>query len=346
MKHELKKLDYLHPNDAVATKMYVLRECMKGSEENRVIMYKTPGDDFTVGDHSELSHHEDYENIFCLGIQTKEQALILNKFGGKILCADATHELTQYEGYQLVSVVVKTDQGKGYPVSHLITSNVDAVILTAYFKELQKRNPTLKVQYAMSDDDQALKKAFKAAFGDDVLCLFCYWHLREAWKRNLVTRVNDADVRQAIYNVLQETLIVTTEKEFNEIITSMRTLFSDWTDFMGYFERNYLPHAKEWARCFRNFDHDKVDTNMLLESLHNLIKSVFLDRKLTRRIEMLLVTLCEIDVEFFRLYKLFVKIYYNNKGNLNVSARHKRGMSIENSHVTQVSFQYRVASDF
>jgi len=325
-------------DDAISTRKYVLQQCSRNEDQNRIIMYKARGDDFTVGDTSELSKHPNYAEMFCLALQTKEQSQMLSKFGGKILCADATHGLTKY-GYQLVSVVVKEDQGKGYPVSHLITSNVDSIVLTAYFKELQKRNPTLKVKFAMSDDDNATRKAFKDAFGEDVRTMFCYWHLREAWKRNL-KRIKDLVARDIINSLLKATLTARREEEYKEILHLLKTLFPNCEDFMQYFESYYLPKDEDWARCHRNFYHDGVDTNMLLESFHNLIKTVYLLRKQNWRVDTLLVLLSDIEVDFWLRYTIATLVNTDTKDDPDKSKRHTRGMGISDSKVTQVNLSY------
>lgn len=336
MKHELKKKSYSHEDDAISTKQYVLRQCSKADKDNPIVLYKSPGDDFTVGNTSELRNHPNYNDIFCLGLQTKEQAFVMCKFGGKILCGDATHNMTKYD-FQLFTLMVKDHRGKGYPVSHLITRNLDSKILAAYLKELQRRNPTLKIQFAMSDDDKATRKAFKAAFGDDVHVLLCYWHLRRAWRSNLF-HITDPDVRENVIQLLEETLITRKVDEFNQLMEQLMQILIKFPKFISYLHTTYLQRIEDWARCHRNFFHDGVDTNMLLESFHNQMKTVYLKRKVNRRVDTLLQFLSQVEVNFWKDFTTASLVLAVDDDSGQVSISHIRGMHILDSDVIQVSF--------
>ena len=48
---------------------------------------------------------------------------------------------------------------------------------------------------------------------------------------------------------------------------------SDCSGFVNYFQDNYLNRPEKWAMCFRHFDHEKSDTNMLVEAYHNRLKT-------------------------------------------------------------------------
>lgn len=66
----------------------------------------------------------------------------LLQFAVSAICVDATHGVTHYKGYLLVTVMVITDQGKGYPAAWFIVSKETEDVLTICFKELRGRYVT------------------------------------------------------------------------------------------------------------------------------------------------------------------------------------------------------------
>jgi hypothetical protein len=63
----------------------------------------------------------------------------LLRFSPAAVCLDATHGVTHYKGYQLVTVMVITDQGKGYPGAWFIISNETEEVLSVCFQALRER---------------------------------------------------------------------------------------------------------------------------------------------------------------------------------------------------------------
>jgi len=298
-------------------------------------LFKPYKENVLIGDSSALSKHWNYEDIFCVGLQTKEQADMMMKFGGKIICGDATHGLTSYD-YQMFSLVVKDDLGKGYPVAHLVTSNADKLILTVFFQAIKTRNANVEIRFSMSDDDAATKGAFKAAFGPELITLLCHWHVPLAWKRN-ISLVPDPSQRDEILYLLGLTLTEKEEAEFNKIINVLMNNFPGCDQFLTYFSLNYLNRPEEWAGYLRNFFHDGVETNMLLESLHNYIKTVLLKRHPNRRVDTLIELLLTMEQEFYVRYTV-----EKSKNNLlpplpaGVNGCHKRGLNFPDSSVYMV----------
>jgi hypothetical protein len=338
LKHKIKILTYYDINDAIAVKRFVLSKCHDAVDYKPVVIYKAPGDNFVIGNHEELSKHPNYSELFCIGIQTRQQALIMLKFAGKILCADATHGLTKY-GFQLLTLMVKDDHGKGYPVGHLISSNLDATILTAFLKELKQRNPLLNITTVMSDDDKATRAAFKAAFGEDVKTLLCYWHIRRSWKKNY-DRIDNIEAKNKIPSLLEATLHTRDIDKFNEIILQIAS-FQNCERFWEYFNSNYMNRVEDWAKCYRNYFHDDIDTNMLLESLHNIIKTIYFKRKANRRVEILLTVTFEMTLDYWINYIVATRLrIVDDEGH--ISGRHKRGMKIEDSSIKKVRFLFYI----
>lgn len=90
-------------------------------------------------------------------------------------------------------------------------------------------------------------------------------------------------------------VLLTTDEE-NEFNDLMAKFISKWRieepDFIHYFEASYTKRSAKWALCYRHVDHQSTDTNMLVESFHNKLKSNqrYLDHKVNRRLDDLLHT--------------------------------------------------------
>ena len=54
--------------------------------------------------------------------------------------------------------------------------------------------------------------------------------------------------------------------------------------------------------CYRNFDHANTDTNMFVESFHNRLKTFFMQRKINKRIDDLVILLLDIEEEDYWRY--------------------------------------------
>ena len=176
MNRKMNNSTRLHTADSQST--YLLISRLETENCNPVLLYKPIGKKVIIGD-SGMSDLPDAENLFAVGLQTKEQLKMMD--GREIVCIDATHGTNQY-GYSLLNLLVPDEFGRGYPVGHLISSCQDETTLTFFFKEIQKRSPDLKVTVMMTDDDYAAPNAVKAVFGPNVIHLLCKWHVKRAWK--------------------------------------------------------------------------------------------------------------------------------------------------------------------
>lgn len=73
-----------------------------------------------------------------LAIQTNNQRAMLQKFGSKVVCLDATHG-TNRQNFLLITLLVVDDRGMGYPVAWLLTKSEDAENMRPFFRALKER---------------------------------------------------------------------------------------------------------------------------------------------------------------------------------------------------------------
>ena len=171
----------LHAQDFLSTAMLV--EKLRNYESDPVILYKPLGKKLVVGD-EDMSQLPEFDEIFALGLQTKEQLEMVKQHGHKILSMDSTHGTNSY-GFQLFNVMVKDEFRKGYCVANLISSQINERLLYYFFKAIKARCPDIKLRLVMSDDDMGGYNATKAVFGQQIVSLSCHWHVQQAWKRHL-----------------------------------------------------------------------------------------------------------------------------------------------------------------
>jgi len=131
----------------------------------------------------------------------------------------------------------------------------------------------------------------------------CKWHVHQAWQRRLRSDIPDISLRNTVYNIL----MLMMEEQNEESFLRMKESFildyrSKCNSFVDYLIKNYENRAHFWALCYRNFPHGHTDTNMYFESLHNRIKTYYMERKQNRRIDNLVDLLFEMERDTFSIF--------------------------------------------
>jgi len=309
-------------------------EELRAEPYNSVLFYKPAGRQLKYGNESLMGRHHSYKELFLLGLQTKAQKEMLLEYGWKVMCSDSTHDVTQY-GHKLISVVVKDKFGEGYTVASCVTNFEDEVVFTVFFQAIRDRVPDLDARCSMSDDSTALKNAVRKVFGERIRVLSCNWHTTLAWNNN-ANKIATKEERLEVIYLLRKALRDQNEESFNQTINCLFVGYSHCEKFINYFSSTYLNRIDEWAAHMRTFFHDDVETNMLCEALHNLLKTVFMLRYPQRRLDQLINTLLEMEHRRFKEYKVKESINNDSSQKREPSARHRRGLKIPDSSVTEV----------
>ena len=98
---------------------------------------------------------------------------------------DSTHSTNKYD-FKFVTVVVRDEVGKGYPVAFFICNREDETSLTDFLYAIKCRcSADFHVNALMTDDDNTGWAAFKKVFGEAVHHLLCKWHVHRSWIRKL-----------------------------------------------------------------------------------------------------------------------------------------------------------------
>ena len=107
-----------HKDDATSVAAWV--EEMRGNGEDNVVLYYKPQG---ASDDKTGLLRED----FLIALQTPIQAEMLKKFGGKVVCVDATHGTNAYD-FKLITLLVVDEYGEGFPVAWCVTNKEDNIV--------------------------------------------------------------------------------------------------------------------------------------------------------------------------------------------------------------------------
>jgi len=267
--------------------------------------------------------------------QTKEQLDVMIEGCKTVLSIDSTYSTTEY-GFYLVNMVVQDPYGQGYPVAHFITNYQDEDTMALAFESIKYRCPNLVVNLLMTDDDQAEYKALFLIFPGARHAL-CTWHVRRNWNRNM-TSIGDLELRRGVNHSLAVLMYEKHEPTFKTLLMGFIAQFkSTCPVFIAYFEKYYKERALVWALCHRNFPHGNTDTNMYCESLHNLLKSYYMERIQNKRVDDLTQILLRMERDYY------MKLWKNKsegKTEVIVTAtqkkKHTKGIAIKDKDVTHV----------
>ena len=304
-----------HVNDHKSVNAWV-EELNAMNEDSPVLLYKGQGVKWPH-DTPRLARSD-----FILCMQTVTQRRFMLQFGcGNIVCLDSTHGTTQY-GLVLVTVMVLDGIGEGNPVAFMISNREDEAVLTAFFQSIKSRLPQADSYHAshlMTDDASQYYNAWIAVFGpaDKLLCT---WHIDKTWRRAVKQHVQERENQVEIYHMLRCLLQELNVDDFKCCLSAfMQHVDNVAPSFASYFAA-YCSRTTEWAYCYRVGT--QANTNMYVESFHNVLKTCYLERKVNRRVDNLISVLMRIarDKVFERLIK--VEKHSHSKKLQEINKRH------------------------
>uniref|UniRef100_A0A914W128 SWIM-type domain-containing protein n=1 Tax=Plectus sambesii TaxID=2011161 RepID=A0A914W128_9BILA len=239
---------------------------------------------------------------FTLGLQTRAQRDLLDRYSGNVVCLDTTHKVCHYEGYLLGTLMILDSTGAGQPVAWFLVKGESEAQMTPVFKALKERHPDLRPKYFMSDCADAFWNAWRTVFDvTSVSRLLCLWHVWRAWSAH-IARVSE-ERRRELREMLKNLVAAPTKHDFDLLYFAYSQAMSHagYTmtsakekapkTFGAYFHSEYVVNDRStlWARYGR-VECD-ISTNMHLESFHRTLKKRYLQRVCNRRIDYVLHTL-------------------------------------------------------
>ena len=177
--------------------------------------------------------------------------------------------------------------------------------------------------------------------------LFCTWHVDKAWKEQVKAKIKSTEYGLCTYKGLRALLvhhdkIIFESKlaEFSEVLINTK----ETQDFGKYLLDFWVNKKEKWAYCYRTGL--GINTNMLCEAFHRVIKYNYLKGKFNMRVDRCLVNLMK-----FNRNKLFEKLIKMNKKKRSqrvnvIHDRHNSSMKLSFSFVVEIKdLEWHVKSD-
>ena len=280
-----------HEDDATSTMLWV--QYLQALTNSPVLLYKKQ--------HQVIPSLPLASEDFILILMTYEQANVYEKFSERIVCVDSTHKTNIYD-FKLISLLVIDEFHKGYPVAFCLSNKEDTTVLTLLFTCVKERCPMAIVKKLMSDDDVSGINGVRTVYGHNVQHYLCTWHVHQAWRRKLASVSNQIH-KLEIYFFLNCLLNAKSTAEFEKFYEKFSTKYHTLEpNFMKYFDDVYMSNGvhQKWALHCREQDlRTEITTNMYLESFHNKLKTIFMDRKQNKRIDKLIYILLEMEKDYY-----------------------------------------------
>ena len=286
-----------HPDDAISTALWV-EELHHRGDTNPVLLFKEQGKLLDGYDHLKKDN-------FMMILQTPLQANLMKKFAKKVVCIDSTHKTTGYD-FLLITMLVVDEYGEGLPVAWCLSTREDEAIVTTFFQHIKQKVGLMSPSWIMTDDAEQFYNAWITTFNTYPQKLLCTWHVDHAWQNNL-TKIKDKSLRCQAYHTLRILLEEPCFEKFNELleqaVDQLETCKATET-YGQYFHEHYYSRKKQSAICYRL--HCGINTNMRMESFHNVLKSLYMKGKENKRVDKLISILLKIsrDKAFERMIKL------------------------------------------
>ncbi|KAF7372258.1 SWIM-type domain-containing protein [Mycena venus] len=265
----------LHPDDGQSTILWVQRLRDKG----HLLTFKSKTDPVPTGSNLAL-------NLFLLVIQTDWQRQIFSKYGHRLVCIDATHNVTMYENLNLTTLVVRDKWGYGVPVSWMLASNGTEETITYFLKVNRLRSPSTIPRRIISDFDWGQIHSCIAVY--NAVILLCWWHVLHAWQQHF-----SIPAYPELWELLKNWIRITDQGEFDATWIKIKSMAPQ--GFIEYLNRYWMPEhvVKMWSAVFRSERSifENCDTNMLIQAWHSVLKGKFLHGKRNRRLDHLISTL-------------------------------------------------------
>ncbi|CEP08726.1 hypothetical protein, partial, partial [Parasitella parasitica] len=140
----------------------------------------------------------------------------------------------------------------------------------------------------------AIKEVFPS-----VDILLCHWHIKRAWeahiRKDVIVRNSTAETKalqNRVRGCLNNMMYAPSPEIYHLNHQILMTQFAENTRFIQYFDKQWAPKNHLWSKAWRQ--EATFHTNNLIESYHNQLKSIYLGRSRSLRVDRLLYVLSNI----------------------------------------------------
>lgn len=213
-------------------------------------------------------------NDFILILMSETQKENLRKFGHDVVAIDGSRGIHDSD-FILLTLLVVDDFREGCPVAFAVSNRKDDYVIKLFLNCVANTVGIMKPHIFMSDDGDAYYDSWVQIMGKPDRRLFCMWHVRSAWRKN-VNKIRNSVTRKAAVNYLNDLILETDQAAFLEKLEQFITNDDEMmVRFLDYFKTSYVKNTKLWAYCYRLFT--GINTSICLKDLHSQLKYWFTD---------------------------------------------------------------------
>lgn len=235
-------------------------------------------------------------------------------------CLDSTHKTcisfnNPNDSCFLFTIIIKNPAtNKGVPVCFFLTDAERQSVLVQWLRWLIDVAGPLPVEKIMIDCSQTEISAIREVFGESLNVLLCHWHIKRAWEKHLKTDVKirnstmeSVQARATVRSTLNNLMYAEEEEEYDRVFAAFEEKYKDsFGTFVAYYIDNWHKRRQYWARPWRK--DASFDTNNLIESYHNQLKSNYFGRSRNTRVDRIIYLLSQVVIVDYRQDALRVQI--------------------------------------
>ncbi|XP_049275674.1 uncharacterized protein LOC125756178 [Rhipicephalus sanguineus] len=255
----------------------ILIEKIRGEQPESSIVYRPYASRSFVGSNDsnnvEESVASECEDTLLFCFQTKFMRNMLKKYGGSVVCLDATHKTSDY-ALPLFLLVVKTPSGytpAGVFIIQFETAQCIAEALSVFKQWCDNWSP----QYWMVDYSKAEISAIKQVFPESQISI-CDFHRLQAWQRWLRRKENDVSNPDEALRLMKRLASASNQDEFDKAFEVLVTS-EHWKNdkFRSYFEAVWLSVKELWVLYYRLEFDVVLTTNNGIEAQNRVLKAQY-----------------------------------------------------------------------
>ncbi|KAL3187165.1 hypothetical protein MRX96_025895 [Rhipicephalus microplus] len=254
----------------------ILIEKIRGEQPESSVVYRPYTARSFVGssdsDNVEEGVASECEDTLLFCFQTKFMRSMLKKYGGSVVCLDATHKTSDY-ALPLFLLVVKTPSGytpAGVFIIQFETAHCIAEALDVFKQWCDNWSP----QYWMVDYSKAEISAIKQVFPGSQISI-CDFHRLQAWQRWLCRKENNISDPDEALRLMKHVASASNQHDFDKAVEVL--VDSEyWKNerFRSYFEEVWLSVKELWVMSYR-LEFDVLTTNNGIEAQNRVLKAQY-----------------------------------------------------------------------
>ncbi|XP_075535233.1 uncharacterized protein LOC142570787 [Dermacentor variabilis] len=255
----------------------VLIEKIRGEQPESSILFRPYAARSCVGSNDSTNVEESIASecedtlLFCF--QTKFMRTMLKKYGGSVVCLDATHKTSDY-ALPLFLLVVKTPSGytpAGVFIVQFETTHCIADALDVFKQWCDNWSP----QYWMVDYSKAEISAIKQVFPESQISI-CDFHRLQAWQRCLRRKENSISDPDDALRLMKRLASASNQDEFDKAFEVL-VASEYWKNekFRSYFEAVWLSVKELWVMSYRLEFDGVLTTNNGIEAQNRVLKAQY-----------------------------------------------------------------------